>query len=133
MSDDVAKAEAIIGELEGKRTALTEARAAHDAERQRIAFAAHAQQDAEASSAWVRWRLSLDRDRGATSSQRLQEPDSSARHSQPPAVGSASECEPQQEQNSRPRRARVRDDVFVAASRRRICSAFAHVGGFAAE
>ena len=31
MSDDVAKAEAIIGELEGKRTARAARRAAHDA------------------------------------------------------------------------------------------------------
>ena len=44
-----------------------------------------------------RQRLSLDQDRGATSSQRLQEPYSSARRSQPPAVGRASESKAQPE------------------------------------
>src|SRR5215510_5093053 len=42
---------------------------------------------------------------------RLQEPYSCASHSQALAVGSASECQPQQKQNSRPRRARVRSST----------------------
>jgi len=49
-----------------------------------------------------------ERDRGATAHRRLQKPYLSAGHSQALAVGSASECEPQWKQNSRPRRARVR-------------------------
>jgi transposase, IS5 family len=61
-----------------------------------------------------RQRLSLERDRGATARRRLQEPYSSAGHSQSFAVGSASEGEPQQKQNSRPRRARVRSSADCA-------------------
>ena len=58
-----------------------------------------------------RQRLSLERDRGATARRRLQEPYSCAGHSQALAVGSASECQPQQKQNSRPGRARVRSST----------------------
>src|SRR6516162_7739626 len=58
-----------------------------------------------------RQRLSLTRGRGATARRRLQEPYSCAGHSQTLALGSASECEPQQKQNSRPRRARVRSST----------------------
>jgi hypothetical protein len=45
----VAEAEAIIRDLEGQRAALLKRRSEHDAERQRIAFAARAQGDQAAS------------------------------------------------------------------------------------
>ena len=55
-----------------------------------------------------RQRLSVDRDRGPTQGQRLQEPDSPTRSAQPPAVFGARASEPRQEPDTRSYRACVR-------------------------
>src|ERR1700704_4578232 len=55
-----------------------------------------------------RQRLSVDRDRGPTQGQRLQEPDSPTRSAQPPAVCGARASEPRQEPDTRSYRACVR-------------------------
>ena len=52
--------------------------------------------------------LSVGRDRGQTQGQRLQEPDSSTRSAQPPAVFGARASEPRQEPDTRSHRACVR-------------------------